>query len=269
MSFTTFRRDNLELNAWDDGGDATPIVFQHGLCGAESQVAEVLPPDPAYRRLTLECRGHGRSPAGPLDRLAIATFTDDLAALIEQRVGHPVVLGGISMGSAIASRLAVTRPDLVRALILARPAWVTAPAPANMAPNALVGRLLADHDPAEARRLFAASDTARDLAASAPDNLASLQGFFDRQPHDVTAALLTRISADGPGITEADLQALAIPTLVIGHRQDSIHPLAHVERLAGLIGPARLVEITPKTVDRNAYLGEFRAAVLEFLKNHR
>src|SRR4051794_39313163 len=125
MSFTTFRRDDLELNAWDDGGDAMPIVFQHGLCGAEPQVAEVLLPDPAYRRLTLECRGHGRSPAGPLDRLSIATFADDLAALIEQRVGGPVVLGGISMGAAIASRLAVPRPDLVRAVILARSAWVT------------------------------------------------------------------------------------------------------------------------------------------------
>ncbi|HEX2525145.1 MAG TPA: alpha/beta hydrolase [Geminicoccus sp.] len=279
MSFTTFDHDGLALNCWDDGGPGLPVVFQHGLCGAEPQVAEVLPPVssrpeagrsqgdfPAYRRLTLECRGHGRSEPGPLDRLSIATFADDLAAFIEERVGRPVILGGISMGAAIASRLAVTRPDLVRALVLARPAWVTASAPANMAPNALVGRLLAEHDPAEARRLFEASATASDLAAHAPDNLASLRGFFAREPLDVTSALLTRISADGPGITPSDLGTLSMPTLVIGHGQDAIHPMAHAADLALLIPQARLVEITPKAIDRGRYTAEFRSSLHGFIR---
>ncbi len=268
MSFRPFHHAGLTLTCWDDGapGDGRlPVVFQHGLCGAEPQVAEIFPAGPTLRRLTLECRGHGSSEPGPLDALSIATFTDDLATLIEQRIGRPVVVGGISMGAAIAQRLAVTRPDLVQALVLARPAWVAEPAPANMAPNALVGRLLATHPPDEARRQFQASPTAKALATEAPDNLASLLTFFDRAPQPVTAALLQRISADGPGTPETALARLAIPTLVLGHGQDAIHPLAHASRLAALIPGAALVEITAKAVNRSRYTRDFRTALERFL----
>ncbi|WP_051329138.1 alpha/beta fold hydrolase [Geminicoccus roseus] len=268
MTFRPFHHAGLRFSLWDDGepGDPRlPVVFQHGLCGAEPQVAEIFPAAPGLRRLTLECRGHGASEPGPLDALSIATFTDDLAAMIERRVGGPVVVGGISMGAAIALRLAATRPDLVRALVLARPAWVTDSAPANMQPNALVGRLLTGHPAEEAQRRFEASDTARHLAAAAPDNLASLRGFFARAPQPVTAALLRQVSADGPGVPAAALAALGLPTLVLGHGRDEVHPFGHAVALAQLIPKARLTEITPKVADRSLYTREFRAALAGFL----
>jgi pimeloyl-ACP methyl ester carboxylesterase len=160
----------------------------------------------------------------------------------------------------------VTRPDLVRALVLVRPAWVTAAAPENMAPNAEVGVLLARLPAAEARSVFTASATARRLAQEAPDNLASLMGFFDRAPQAVTARLLTTISADGPGITEADLRVLRLPALVCGTGQDAIHPVAHAQALAALIPGARLVELPPKTRDKPAHLAALAAAMTRFLK---
>ena len=95
------------------------------------------------------------------------------------------------MGAAIASRLAVTRPELVRGLILVRPAWATQAAPDNMAPNAEVGALLARYPADEARAIFAAGATAKRLAVVAPDNLASLMGFFGRSAQADTARLLT------------------------------------------------------------------------------
>ncbi|MEK8026951.1 alpha/beta fold hydrolase [Pseudaquabacterium rugosum] len=248
--------------------DATPLLLQHGLCGSAQQTAEACPDDPALRLLTLECRGHGRSDAGPLDQLSIATFADDLIAWITALGLPPLVLGGISMGAAIACRVAVLRPELVRALVLVRPAWVAEAAPANMAPNAEVGALLAAHpgDPAAARAAFEAGDTARRLADEAPDNLASLRGFFDRAPLDVTAALLQRISADGPGVSEAQLRALDVPALVVGHGHDAIHPWAHAERLAGLLPQARLQAITPKALDKAAYVAELHAAISGFTR---
>lgn len=48
----------------------------------------------------------------------------------------------LRVDAAIALRLAVRLPKLVRGNIIARPAWVTADGPENMAPNADVGRLL-------------------------------------------------------------------------------------------------------------------------------
>lgn len=258
-------RDGIRLHVDRSAGPGPLAYFQHGLCGDARQAAEVFPDDTGFARITLECRGHGTSDVGPFDHLSIATFADDLAVLIGQSGEGPAVVGGISMGAAIALRVAVRRPDLVRALILARPAWVVEAAPLNMRPNAEVGALLASGD-TSGRERFEASATATILRSRAPDNLASLLGFFERLPLDVTAELLTRISRDGPGVGEDEAAAIAVPTLVVGHSDDEIHPFAHAERLARLIPGASLVEICPKARDRRRYVAEFRAALAAFLE---
>lgn len=257
--------DGTRLNV-DISGDGLAVVFQHGLCGDVGQTQEVFPAEPGLSRMTVEARGHGRSQSGPLERLSIATFADDIAACIESRLQAPVVVGGISMGAAIALRLAVRRPDLVKAVILARPAWVTGAAPENMMPNAEVGRLLGTMLPDEAKAAFLAGPTGQRLAAEAPDNLASLTGFFTRQPTALTAALLTAISRDGPGVTEEEVSRISVPALVIGHEQDVIHPIAHARVLAERIPTARFVQITPKTVSRAQYVADFQHAMRTFLK---
>jgi pimeloyl-ACP methyl ester carboxylesterase len=262
-TFTT--KDGTKLNI-DTTGDGPAVVFQHGLCGDCGQTREAFPSGSGFRRVTVEARGHGSSQAGDLSRLSIATFADDIADFIEQEFGAPVVIGGISMGAAISLRLAVKRADLVKALIIARPAWITAGAPENMVPNAEVGRLLNRLDPEAAKAAFAAGETGQRLAGEAPDNLASLMGFFARRPIDVTAALLTAISNDGPGVTERQVRALRIPTLVIGHQKDLIHPFSHARAIAGLIPAAHLVEITPKAEDRARYVSGFHEAMGNFLK---
>jgi pimeloyl-ACP methyl ester carboxylesterase len=166
------------------------------------------------------------------------------------------------MGAAIALRLAVTRPELLRGLILIRPAWVTDDAPPNMDPNATVGRLIAE---GADRAAFEATPMAQHLARTAPDNLASLRGFFDRQPLAQTAALLQAIAADGPGVSAADIGALDLPVLVCGTGRDHIHPLEYAGRLAALTG-ARLVELPPKATDKPAHLAALHAALTDFLK---
>jgi pimeloyl-ACP methyl ester carboxylesterase len=132
-----------------------------------------------------------------------------------------------------------------------------------MQPNAEVGRMIAA---GQTEADFAASGTARELAETAPDNLASLKSFFTRQPLNVTAALLTRISADGPGVTEADLAALTVPTLILGTAEDAIHPLAHAQTLARLIPHAELTELPPKGRDKAVHIAACQTAILNFLK---
>jgi pimeloyl-ACP methyl ester carboxylesterase len=191
-------RAGLRLNV-AEAGEGRTMLFQHGLCGDASQPLDLFPRGLDWRCVTLECRGHGASEAAPPEALSISTFVDDLVALIESRAMGSVVLGGISMGAAMAVRLAALRPDLVGALVLIRPAWFAASAPDNMAPNVYLGDLLRRFAPDEARRSFEASELSRFLAREAPDNLASLRGLFSREPIAVTLELLCRISVDGPG----------------------------------------------------------------------
>lgn len=265
MSSNFRTRDGTLLNV-DAAGEGIPVVFLHGLCGDAGQTAEAFPAEPGFRRITIEARGHGRSQPGALDRLSIETFTDDVADYIEANLRAPVIAGGISMGAAISLRLAVTRPELVQALILARPAWLTASAPENMAPNAQAGHLLTHLPAPAAKAAFLAGDTGRHLAVEAPDNLASLTGFFGREPLEVTAALLTAISSGGPGVTEADLARIAVPALAIGHERDLIHPIAHARAVADRIPAARFVQITPKAENKAQYIADFHEAMRTFLK---
>ena len=256
-------RNGLRLAVHGGGSEGPAMVFQHGLCGDARQVAEAMAGIAPQRWTCVECPGHG---ASDIDlEPSIASFADHVTALADT-LGGPVVLGGISMGAAIANRLAVTRPDLVRALVLVRPAWVTETAPPNMAPNAEVGALLARLPADQGRDVFADSLTAQRLAVEAPDNLASLMGFFDRAPQEATARLLTAISADGPGITRANLTALRLPVLVCATSEDAIHPAAHAKALADLIPQARLVHLPPKGRDKPAHLAALAAAMTRFLK---
>jgi pimeloyl-ACP methyl ester carboxylesterase len=254
------------LHVDDAGGQGIPVVFQHGLCGDSRQTAEVFPPGTDYRRITLEARGHGASEPGDAAEFSMARFTNDLAELIESLELGPVIAGGISMGSAMTMRLAVTRPDLVRGLIIARPAWSVESAPANMAPNAEVGALLAHMTEDEARVAFAGSVTARRLSKEAPDNLASLLGFFSRKPQAVTSALLRSISADGPGVSIKQLQDITVPVLVIANRMDSVHPYELAEDVARFFPHGKLAEITPKSIDKSRYVTDFQNALSSFLK---
>jgi pimeloyl-ACP methyl ester carboxylesterase len=254
------------LNVDDAGGEGLPVIFQHGLCGDARQTIEAFPRDSRFRRITIESRGHGGSEAGDPTLFSVRTFASDVAAFIDAHRLAPLVVGGISMGAAIALHLAVHRRKLVRGLILARPAWITASAPANNIPNALVGRLLGELSPEEAKKAFEASEIARFLAEEAPDNLASLRSFFSREPQATTAALLQAIAADGPGVSEEELRNLEIPTLVIGHHIDYIHPLSHAAAISQLIPGSQLVSITPKALSKATYLKDFHTVVTNFLE---
>jgi pimeloyl-ACP methyl ester carboxylesterase len=258
----------MNLNLFQSNNSGQPVFFQHGLCGDASQTREAFPHDQRFQLHTLECRGHGASDPGPFDALAIKTFADDVAESVEAQNTGPLILGGISMGAAIALHLAVHKPQRVKALVLARPAWVTEDAPNNMQPNAEVGKLLANHAPEVAKIKFLASPTAKHLAKTAPDNLTSMISFFHREPIGVTSALLTRISADGPGVTETQVHALRIPTLIIATEQDAVHPMGHALKLHALITQSRVVKITPKGVDKAAYISEFRSALLKFFEEN-
>jgi len=248
-----------------DVGRGEPLLFQHGLGGSAAQVAAHLPAIPGIRRLTLECRAHGASPPGASRPFRIGDFASDALAFCDLRDVDRFMAGGISMGAAIALRLAVRHPGRVTAVILVRPAWLFADAPATLSPYVEVARLMRSHAPDEAKALFEASETATRLGRDAPDNLASLLGFFGRPDVDVAADLLEGIATDGPGVTRDEVAALDVPALVLGHDVDDTHPFAYARELADLIPGARLVRIPPKSHAAQAHHAAVGMAVGRFL----
>jgi pimeloyl-ACP methyl ester carboxylesterase len=265
VTSTIVFRDDAALRVFDTGQGGLPVVFQHGLGGDAVQVAQNFPDGPSRRRLTVECRAQGGSGAGSKRPFSIAMFADDVLAAADSAGLDRFIAGGISMGAAIALRLAARRPDRVLGLVLVRPAWVFDTAPQNMRPYVEVAELIRRLPLNEARETFASSATATRFGKEAPDNLASLLGFFALENATVLAEVMQAIAKDGPGVTRAEAAGLAIPTLVIGSGIDLVHPLATARELAETIPNAVFAEVTPKATDKGGHFAEIQAAIGGFL----
>ncbi len=235
-----------------DTGTGLSVVFQHGLGADQAQCAEAFPPRPGLRRLTLDCPARRDRP------FTIAGFAADVLAACDARGVDRFVVGGISMGAAIALHLAVRVPARVIGLALVRPAWLWGAAPETMRPYAEVAAALRAHGPVAGRAAFAAGATAAHLARAAPDNLASLLGFFDRPDPAFVADLLDDIARDGPAVTREQVASLRLPTLVVGQALDAVHPLAFARTLAETIHGAEFAEIAPKSIDKARHLADLR-----------
>ncbi|WP_137110118.1 alpha/beta fold hydrolase [Rhodobacter sp. SY28-1] len=98
--------------------DAPTLVIAHGLYGSGRNWG-VIARRLADRRdvVAVDMRNHGDSPRFPTQ--GYPDMAADLAEVIEALGPHPVDLMGHSMGGKAAMQLALTRPDLLRRLIVA------------------------------------------------------------------------------------------------------------------------------------------------------
>ena len=113
MSISSFVTGDGCRLAYETAGEGSPVLWQHGLGADRKQPAEVFPSIAVVRRITLECRGHGDSSLCDPERLSIAGFAEDALALLDHLHIAKAVVGGISLGAAIALRLAAFHPDRV------------------------------------------------------------------------------------------------------------------------------------------------------------
>jgi pimeloyl-ACP methyl ester carboxylesterase len=245
-----------------------PVLWQHGLGATQTQAAEVFPESSQFRRITMECRGHADSELGAVVGLSIQQFADDAVVLLDHLGVRRAVVGGISLGAAIALRLAVHHPERVSELIIARPAWVSASAPENLKIYIDVAELLAQYGSEQGIARLQATERYQLVMKESPDNAASMRGFFHRDPAS-TVALLSRIPAQGPGVTREQMSRLALPTLVIASEGDYVHSIATATAVAKLIPGAKLLIIPSKNSNRDAYVEAFKAALEEFLSSRR
>jgi 2-succinyl-6-hydroxy-2,4-cyclohexadiene-1-carboxylate synthase len=112
------------------GSGRQPLLLLHGFTGSGSSwngVAARL--EKQCRLIRVDLLGHGRS-AEPADagRYRIEAAAADLETILQQAAAVPADVVGYSMGGRLALYLAITRPVLVRSLILesASPGLATA-----------------------------------------------------------------------------------------------------------------------------------------------
>lgn len=106
------------------------LVLMHGVCNSSiwwSSLISRLQPD--HRIAAIDMLGHGLSPrptSTDLEDLYPAVLAAEIESIeaIVARAGEKATLIGHSMGGALATSIALARPDLVSSIILADPAWL-------------------------------------------------------------------------------------------------------------------------------------------------
>ena len=265
------------------GNSSHPVVvFQHGIGGDVGQPARFLAPErtgipeEGLSIVHADFRGHGQSDLGPEDELSIATLGRDLEALLDHLKIRQAVVGGISMGAAVALRLAIHRPDVCAALILSRPAWADGPM-SHQARQALalVATLLAGEqwqssavEELERSRIFREiDDVCSDAGRSIRGHIRSVLGRPERRESAI--ACLRRLPlARGLDDLRHDLGQVRCPALILAAEGDPVHPFGYARRLAQCLPDCALVEIAPKSAAREAgHLEQVDRSIGDFLRS--
>ena len=149
-----FEHDGLNFH-YLDKGSGMPFLFQHGLGGDVNQISGLFRPPTGVRLITFDCRAHGETrPLGNQEKISIAAFTDDLLALMNYLQVDRAIIGGISMGAAVAQNCVLRHPERVMGLVLSRPAWVDRPRPENVAVFSEIAHFIRQHGAKRGQEMF-------------------------------------------------------------------------------------------------------------------
>lgn len=247
-------------------GEGLPLVLIHGLGGDLSQPLALVGDLPSYKRVSVDCRAHGNTaPVGPHELLNFGQLADDVIALVSKlRIERPILLG-VSMGAGVCASIAARWPDLARALVLVRPAWLDKPSPPNLALFSEIGHLLHQYGAERGKDRFRLMAAYREVDAASPAAAASLLSQFDASLAVQRRARLERLPACCPVHSLACCQSIACPTLVVATDADPVHPLEFGRTWAQAIPSAKFVQIPSKSASAEAHTTAFRGKLQQFL----
>ena len=263
-----FRHDGIDFH-YQSYGFGVPFFFEHGLGADVAQPFGLFRPPGGVRLISFDCRAHGRTrPVGPPEKISLAAFADDLLALMDFLRIDKAVVGGISMGAAVALNFTLRYPQRVLGLVLHRPAWLDGPRRDNVAVFTAIAALIRKHGAEKGLALFKQSEIYRRARAESPGMADSLASQFLHPRAEETVVRLEKIPLDSPGSDRRQWRAIDVPALVMANGRDVIHPLEYGVTLAREIPGARFKELTPKSISADQHREETQRFLEDFLLNH-
>ncbi len=260
-----FHHDGIDFH-YEEAGAGEPFFFQHGLGADAAQIFGLFRPPGGIRLISFDCRAHGETvPVGPPEKISLAVFADDMLALMDFLEIEKAVVGGLSMGAAVALNFVLRHGGRARGLVLHRPAWLDGPLGGKVEVFSIMARLLRQHGAANGLELFNETASYQEALAESPAAASSLAGLFLQARAEETVVRLERIPLDSPGGGRAAWRAIHVPVLVMANGQDVIHPLEYGVRLAREIPGAEFKELTPKAVSLEQHQQEVQRYLEEFL----
>lgn len=247
------------------GGEPVTI-YAHGLLGSIAQT-RTLARGVAGTATFLHFRGHGRSRARD-DRWNYPALAGELGAVADL-VGATRALG-VSLGAGAILASLVSQPDRFERAALLLPAAVDVPRDgvAQSIWASLAARMARADAAGVATALLAAQPPAVTGSPEVVRHYQRLAEFLvgTGSPAQLAAAL--RAFPRAAPVADRDLlRAVRAPVLVVGQRDDPLHPVEVAEELAGLL-PAGQLHVLSSADALWSGRAEVRAVLTEFLGEH-
>jgi pimeloyl-ACP methyl ester carboxylesterase len=190
------------------------------------------------RVVTLDLLGHGRSDRpDDMRQYSMPLFAEQTVGLLDHLGVEQAVVGGTSLGANVTLSTASIAPERLRGMLIEMP----------VLDNALLACAIAFTP------LMVALSFGRPLvrvvqfaARAVPRETVPFWGdvFLDwlRQDPGPSAAVLHGLFFGPVAPPQAERQTFDVPTLVIGHPRDPIHPFSDADALAKELPQARLLD---------------------------
>lgn len=238
--------DGLQL-AVEVLGSGPPLVFGHGLTGnrhfTQMQVESLAH---RYQVVIFDQRGHCDST--PVTEPALydpQLMAGDMAEILDVLGVETAVIGGESMGAAVAVSFALQWPERVEKLLLTAPAF-------GDNPNAVAPEIALMAGAVEALGMEGYLATAKerqlDELGWPPEMVDFMQKMHGSHDGRSFATACRAVMAWTPFADLAELQALTMPTCIVAWDGDPLHPYTLAERYAAEIPHSRL-ERLPSMMD--------------------
>ena len=228
--------------AGERSGAGPAVVLLHGLTATRRYVvmgSRTLQRS-GHLAISYDARGHGRSEPAKNGDYSYPGLAGDLEAVLDAAGVERAVLAGASMGAQTAVRLTLERPERVAGLVLITPAFDPRESLGDMKGWDALARGLREGG---VEGFVAAYDFSRVADALRPTIETVLRQRLGAHSHPLAVAdALEAVPRSRPFEQLDDLQAIAVPTLVVASRDeaDPSHPLAAGEAWAQAIPDARL-----------------------------
>jgi pimeloyl-ACP methyl ester carboxylesterase len=234
----TFSYRSYQLSYEVHGSGDRVLVWLHGLL-LDANLSRSLAAALARRGhcvVLLDLLGHGKSDKprhASVHRMDL--YAEQVVGLLDELGVRQAVVGGVSLGANVSLETAVAAPERVRGLILHMPVleWAVPAAASTFVPL-----LLAVHYARPVVRTVARAVSRLPRTGFGP--LDSALNAVSLDPDEMSAVLHGLLL--GPIAPTVDQRhSIQVPTLVLAHSLDLIHPLSDAANLAKQLPDARLI----------------------------
>ena len=243
-------------------GTGIPFVFLHGLGGDMQQIYSAYDPIEGIQLININMQGHGQSLA-KYETLDFNIIADDVISILNELNISNAIIGGISMGAAIAINVAIRYPSYVSKLLLVRPAWT--------------------HEPMSHQVQLAYSSLANALSHNDIHTFINSEGWnivnqttnytrntflhtFEEEVNIQQWQKFAILPYKTPHNSISDIENLNIYTTIIACRNDFVHPYEYAEEYHQYIPNSILIEIPNKDVDPKLHNQMINTILKERLK---